>query len=325
MLCEGCNETKLSKEFPFLPSSCFHEPSHCFECFLKSSAGGVCPECSTKILQADLQEIQNTFKSLYQFHHLSREAPIAKPLQQTPTQKLDLIVMNISGHQKTFPVLSGDTIRTLKTKLSSHFGVEIEKQRLIFEDKVLEDDLTFHLLQIPNGSVIQLLIVLFDFSKTKIEDITFDLLWGYPISGRDYLDATCFLYGKDGYISYLDYSNRKETGVCHSGDVMDNVYEIGHHTIDVNLKLISTKVTKIFFTLSAWRSPTIGDFIEPSVKVFDKAAPTVELSKYVIMEAAQYSCVIMCGLELLSTGWVATTYGRFSSGNAMNYDQLKVK
>uniref|UniRef100_A0A6B2L9A8 Ubiquitin-like domain-containing protein n=1 Tax=Arcella intermedia TaxID=1963864 RepID=A0A6B2L9A8_9EUKA len=331
MLCVGCSVRKLSKEFPRLPPNCEHPSSFCYKCFLDFALDNTCPECKSTLKAEEMDEIKTFEKSVYQSYHLTRvttNSPVIPTTNQTVsmTEELNLTVVNMNGKHASYKVKRGETVRKLKQLITTGFKVEIARQRLVFEDKVLEDSQTFHSSGISTGSVVQLLVVLFDFSKTKINNIIFDLLWGYPKNlSADYLDATCFLYGKDGFLSLLDYSNTKTTGVSHSGDVMDHSNRIGHHTIEVDLNLISPDVTKIFFTLSAFHSKTIGAFIQPTVKVYDKTAPTVELSSFSIKQAAKYPCVIMFGLERQSTGWISTTLGIFSAGNAKNYQPVKEK
>ena len=45
------------------------------------------------------------------------------------------------------------------------------------------------------GSHIQLIVVLYSITRAEsIKNLTFDLFWGYPASGKDYLDGSCLVY-----------------------------------------------------------------------------------------------------------------------------------
>jgi len=193
-------------------------------------------------------------------------------------------------------------------------------QRLIVNEKQLEgDNLILSQLGVYDNCIVLLIVLLYDFSESNIKNVIFDLYWGYPSRGGDYLDATCLLYEKDKAVSLLDYKHLLAQGVIHSGDLMDHTTKIGHHKIEADLNAISDKITHIYFTLSAWNCPTIGHFPNPSVKLFDKTKPDDELCQYAIQQAGESQAVIMCSLVRGNKGWSVERIGKFSSGNAKNY------
>ena len=55
--------------------------------------------------------------------------------------------------------------------------------------------------------------------------VIFDLFWGYPSHGRDYLDASCLIFNAKTYSSVVDYRQRTflSNSIWHSGDVMDDI------------------------------------------------------------------------------------------------------
>ena len=171
---------------------------------------------------------------------------------------------------------------------------------------------------------VQLLVVMFDFSKANIKDVVFDLFWGYPITGKDYLDGSALAYSKTTHVSTIDYMRTGNiSGITHSGDVMDDAKSVGHHTINANLATIASNVTQIFFTLSAYNSPTISVYPNPTVSLFDKAQPKVELCpSFSIQKAANSQAVIMCCLTRSTQGWLVEQLGVLSPGNAKKYNRI---
>ena len=174
----------------------------------------------------------------------------------------------------------------------------------------------------PNA-VICLVIVLLSIPEA-FNNVTFDLYWGYPSSGRDYLDASCLIFNGQNYVQTCDYRSRRSSGfINHSGDVMDDVGRIGHHTIDVKLKNIPTTVTHLFFTLSAWRSPNISRYPNPSLKFYESANPSKDLCKTTFTHAGHSQAVVMCSVSRGKDGrWQIFGSGKLSNGNARNYSQL---
>lgn len=182
-----------------------------------------------------------------------------------------------------------------------------------------------------------------------LDHVTFDLFWGYPIENtqpfssntssflkgllggvaftstcftRDYLDASCMMFRKTKYSGTVDFSNRKQPGIEHSGDVMDDKNRIGHHTIDLHLKKIPTDITHLFFTLSAWSSPTISKFPNPSLKFYDASNKEKDLCSTSFTHANSSQAVIMCSLSKKSGRWQIYKSGKLSAGNANNYAPL---
>jgi hypothetical protein len=88
------------------------------------------------------------------------------------------------------------------------------------------------------------MVLLYSISKElSINELTFDLYWGFPLFGNDYLDGTCMLYTGTGPNSQLcrtfDYNKRifgDIPNMSHSGDVMDSYLKRGKETIRFNMK-----------------------------------------------------------------------------------------
>ena len=175
----------------------------------------------------------------------------------------------------------------------------------------------------PN-STIQLVVLLFAI-PSNFDHVVFDLFWGYPTSGRDYLDASCLMFNGTSYYGRCDYRCRhKYQAISHSGDLMDNVNKIGHHTINVSLLSLPSDITHLFFTLSAWNSPNISRYPNPSLRFYEQANPDKDLCKTTFQHAAYSQAVIMCSVSKGKYNrWEIFENGKLSAGNAKNYEPLK--
>ena len=184
--------------------------------------------------------------------------------------------------------------------------------------KLKEDDVQ------PN-STIYLLVLLYAVPD-GLDNVIFDLFWGYPHSGCDYLDASLLLYSGSNFVEVVDFRHTASTScsaVMHSGDVMNDAKRLGHHTIKVSIKSIPAAINKLVFTLSAWRSPNISKYRNPSLKVFDANFPDKQLCSDEMSHAAHSQAIIMCCLTNEGNGWQVVSLKNLSAGNAKNYEPLK--
>jgi hypothetical protein len=196
------------------------------------------------------------------------------------------------------------------------------------------------------------MVLLYSISKElSINALTFDLFWGFPQSGGDFLDGTCLLYAEKRHYRTFDYKSRAYidiSGMTHSGDVMDSfnlrgkmiiqyldlskIYScinlfffslIGHHQITANLTTLPQTVTRLYFVLSAYRSPNIGCFPNPSFKLFDPSYPDTQLCSYTIRSASTSKAVIMCVIEKSNEGnWNIFEIGKLCDGNVLDYKPI---
>jgi len=165
-------------------------------------------------------------------------------------------------------------------------------------------------------------VVLYEISES-LDHVIFDLFWGYPTRGRDYLDASVLIYSGNCYYGFVDYCHGHISGVSHSGDVMDDSKRLGHHTINVWLKSLPTSVDKLFFTLSAWNSANISRFKHPSLRFFDAKEPKKQLCSDQMQHAAYSQAIIMCSLCKINHTWKVFSLRTLSAGNAKDYSPLK--
>ena len=173
-------------------------------------------------------------------------------------------------------------------------------------------------------STVHLIVVLYEISNQSLDHTIFDLFWGYPSSGCDFLDASVLIYSGTYYQGLVDYSHRASfTAVSHSGDVMDDAKRLGHHTINVKLKSLPATVDKLFFTLSAWNSPNISKFKHPSLRFFDAKEPNKQLCSDQMQNASYSQAIIMCSLSKIDGAWKVFSLRTPSAGNAKNYSPLQ--
>ena len=173
-------------------------------------------------------------------------------------------------------------------------------------------------------STLHLIVVLYEISDS-LDHTIFDLFWGYPSSGCDYLDASVLIYSGKSYQGFVDFDNQDFSGISHSGDVMDDAKRLGHHTINVKLKSLPANIDKLLFTLSAWNSPNISKFKKPSLRFFDAKEPNKQLCSDQMQNAAYSQAIIMCSLSKIDGAWKVFSLRTPSAGNAMDYDPLQQK
>ena len=168
------------------------------------------------------------------------------------------------------------------------------------------------------------LMVLLYAIPSHFNHVIFDLFWGYPSHGRDYLDASCLVFNGKAYKSVVDYCHCTflNNSIWHSGDVMDDFSRKGHHTIEVRLKELPPSVTHLFFTLSAWSSPTISHYPNPSLKFFEASNKSKDLCSTTFTHARHSQAVIMCYVARSGGQWKIFSCGTLSAGNAKNYMPL---
>ena len=182
-------------------------------------------------------------------------------------------------------------------------------------------------VNVKTGSTVFLVVLLYAIPE-KFNNVVFDLYWGYPVTGVDYLDASCLVYSGQTFLEVIDYKRRRgqvcNNAMTHSGDIMDDISWTGHHIINVQLKNIPSNVTHLFFTLSAWHSPNISKYPNPSLKFYESSNPSKDLCNTTFSHARNSQAVVMCSVSRGKTGqWEIFESGKLSAGNARDYGPLK--
>ncbi|CAG8607381.1 20943_t:CDS:2, partial [Dentiscutata erythropus] len=353
MKCSNCQTTKLSKEFPLdtITEKCTHVPTWCLKCLIFHLQKGnthneiKCPECPVQLTQSEINGFKIAWEkapfkidigSLFK-NSRANNTNNNSSLNDPATQKGEFFVVLLSGDKYSLKLEDIQTVKILKAELTKKIKVDGSKQKLLHKGVELqvrqqngqgENKLSTY--GIRAGDHIQLIVTMYAISRDEtISNLSFDLYWGYPLRGKDYLDGTCLIYtGRDFWKKY-DYKERYDTVhpyIRHSGDVMDDPNRRGHHRITIKLDKLPDVVNKLYFVLSAWKCPHIGDFIAPSFKLYDEdSSDKKQLCNYTIQTAANSQAVIMCAVIKKDDGsWDVVEVGRVSNGNARDYI-IKVK
>lgn len=197
--------------------------------------------------------------------------------------------------------------------------------RILFQTHLGSKLATLQDYDVQPFSTVHLIVVLYEISDQSLDHTIFDLFWGYPSRGCDYLDASALIYSGAYYVGLVDWRHLIFTGVSHSGDVMDDSKRLGHHTINVKLKSLPSTVDKLFFTLSAYGSPNISKYKHPSLRFFDAKEPNKQLCSDQMQNAAYSQAIIMCSLSKINGVWKVFSLRTPSAGNAKDYSPLQQK
>ena len=157
-----------------------------------------------------------------------------------------------------------------------------------------------------------------------LEVVKLHLDWTFPGNASDFLDGSCLLLEEDACTGIVDYRGGNQgkkpvpkEAVKHSGDVMRE--NGGRHEITVHLPQVSSTVTDLFFTLSAYNCGDLSLFREPSIKFFD-AFDDTELAKYTVSSCGGAQAVVLANLQRTSGGsWQVHAHGKKSSGTVRDY------
>lgn len=356
MACIICKVSKLSEEFPpyNASSKCDHACLTCLRCLVNCvSKNGRCPypDCPVEISGISDEIVQ--FKELLSKMFTEYEEIYTESNDACGNENF-VNVSVLTGECTRIPFAPSMTVLDLKNQIQQHLHHETSKQKLLYRGKEMN-------VVAPNGGYAKLseyqlksnatvcLVVCLYSIPDDLDHVVFDLFWGYPIENthsfslnakpflkglfggvahtgtgytRDYLDASCLMFKKTSYSGEVDFSHKKKPGIEHSGDVMDDKNRIGHHTIDLHLKKIPTDITHLFFTLSAWSSPTISKFPNPSLKFYDASNKGKDLCSTSFTHANSSQAVIMCSLSKKNGRWQIYESGKLSAGNANDYDPL---
>lgn len=188
-----------------------------------------------------------------------------------------------------------------------------------------------------SNSKIFLVVCLYEIPE-YFDHVVFDLSWGLPMTVTkslfsffglgtknyqlDYLDASCLMFSGLNHYKTIDFRKTFEPSVVHSGDRIDDARKTGHHTIDVHISKIPRDVTHLFFTLSAWNSPSISKYPHPSLKFFKASNRKTNLCRTTFSHAGNSQAVIMCSVSKSYGRWEIFESGKLSAGNAKDYNPL---
>ena len=163
-----------------------------------------------------------------------------------------------------------------------------------------------------------------------MDQVVFDLSWGFPETGEDFLDATVFIYSRKKLVDYVNYEQQRSSlvdAVVHSGDEMDKVRKTGHHKINVSIKSLPLYIDTLVFTLSSWNSPNMDQFPSTSLRFFDSKSPDKQLcsDEMELATSSHSQAIIMCSLAKRKGIWEVLSLKTLSTGNAKDYEPLKLE
>lgn len=335
MYCDLCQTRKLRREFPSdtITDKCEHAPLHCLRCLTKHvQQFQKCSQCSECIKTDNPRYLQclATLDSL--FPKLTASPSTAEDVHSStgsfPENQTISVVM-LGGDSTVVAYKPLMAIRELKLSVQKRLGPVPDKQRILYKEQELKTQLdsgkyaTLQDYAVKPFSTLHLIVVLYEINNESLDNVIFDLFWGYPVSGCDFLDASVLMYNRQSFQAVVDYEHTAFQGVSHSGDVMDDAKRLGHHTINVKLKSLPAAVDKLFFTLSAWNSPNISKYKNPSLRFFDAREPNKQLCSDHMQHAAYSQAIIMCSLCKINGMWKVFSLRKLSAGNAMNYAPLQ--
>lgn len=332
MACNICKSEKLSSEFPPFNATevCDHPCLTCLRCLVTYVAKNeACPHPGCN------KEVKRSSETICLFQEILADMFTEYDTEYTPqvdsTDGNSFInVTGLTGSSITIAFSSQMTVLDLKQKIQTRLGHTPVKQRLLYKDKEMETyDKNRSLKRLLDYGVeantaVCLVICLYAIPD-NFDHVVFDLFWGFPVEGADYLDASCLLYSGTNFVEVVDYCHRPTThkALKHSGDIMDRKARRGHHVIDVFLQKIPKQITHLFFTLSAFGSPNISKYRSPSLRFYEASEPNTDLCTTTFTHANYSQAVVMCSMSNARGSWEIFDSGKLSAGNAMNYQHLQ--
>ncbi|CAG8447959.1 12478_t:CDS:2 [Ambispora leptoticha] len=324
MKCSVCKIDKLTNEFPptTVTERCNHISTLCLRCLV------------TKI-NNQIKEPQTPSSSSSQPSRNSgiRCVECETPMSEKTAQDGGYIyVVLLNGHRIKLELAKVATVPALRRQIQEHLN---HRYGMLIISIVVTQDLDNRQARklsdygIRNNSYIQLIVVLYSISKAEaIRSLIFELNWGFPDRGQDYLDGTCMVYAGAEPLMKYDYMSiyyPKFPHMRHYGDNIDAVNSRGNHKITAKLHELPEHVTHLYFILSAFQSNTIGEFKTPNFRLYDESQPDKQLCTYTIQDASDSQAVIMCCVSRVGNGmWHVIEVGKLTIGNANDYDPIMI-
>ncbi len=199
---------------------------------------------------------------------------------------------------------------------NKHLNDVIANFRIFQEfDTTISKHNTLGMMGIKPGDTVHLIVRMCTM-PTEFDEVVFDLFWGYPELGKDYLDACAWTFvgqGCENYVSFLRL-DQYEGALVHSGDVIYDDRNQGHHKITVNVSKLPERITHVFFTLSAYRAASVSKFRSPSVKLYPAENPEVSLCDDTSYDKCHKQAIVMCYLERSDGIWSVHECGTSCDG-----------
>ncbi|CAG8492944.1 4733_t:CDS:2 [Cetraspora pellucida] len=184
-----------------------------------------CPQCNATLTQNELDSLKFTWDKA----QILVKVPYANVLKNDNVineEKGEFYVVLLNGQKYPMRLEHVKTVRGLKQALMQKIEIETRKQKLIFEGVELKEyEKRLIKYGVREGSHVQLIVVLYSITKeVSISNLSFDLHWGFPRTGLDYLDGTCLIYTGNELWKKYDYASPFDSCIPyirHSGDIID--------------------------------------------------------------------------------------------------------
>ncbi|CAG8852036.1 18092_t:CDS:2, partial [Gigaspora margarita] len=225
MKCKKCQIDKLSEEFPFgtISLKCEHVSSWCLKClviYLKENQRQ-CPICKVELTNQEFNDYCLLWDNSNFKINLESFSPTHTKLSGPTTNSGIFYVVRLNGEKFELKLSEISTVKELRHKLMHYTKINVNKLMLVYKNMELKPYSTYCL-------------TLFYNERTSFKNLVFDLYWGYPKSGRDYLDGTCLIYKGNTLWKAYDYKAKVHLDVSyisHSGDLMNDSDATGHHKV----------------------------------------------------------------------------------------------
>lgn len=350
MKCRICKIEKLSKEFPpaNLTEKCEHYISHCLRCIVDYvKKEHKCPDCNLEVDPNSItMQVYETI--LEQLFGIEPEEYTELVIPESEKNGI-LNVKTLTGEFVHVGYDPEMTVVDLKTKVKDGLKLntdKIENLKLIYKNRELKMyKKSYELVKIkdydiPKNSSLQLIILLYTVSS-GLKHLVFDLSWQFPKKipdifrwiplinyfERDHVDATCFVFEGEICMQVVNAETKKsdDGAVVHSGSKLNQSKRTGKQSIKVDMTKLKPQVKHLFFTLSARDTPTLSDYPNPKLKLYDESDTSKSLCKSSFRNELAQS-IVMCSLSLDTDGlWRVYDYGEKTEGNIKNYNSLKLK
>jgi len=320
----SCKVEKLSEEFFLEPISnkCDHIPDRCIKCLLSREKAALCPIENCGGIASDT--LIRCMKSNLREMNLYKPEQ-TKKITATLPSACTLEISVLDGSNLSIAARTDMRVCELKEELSKSVKEKSTKLRLSFQSSEMKNELTLAECGIHNNCTLQLIILMMEeFDGKSYEALQFNLSWGFPDIGIDYLDGTCLSFAGKSFVALVDYKHLKGEGMAHTGDVMDEINMRGRHGISLHLPSVPSQITHLYFVLSAWTSPYISRYPKPTVQLHDRSRPDVPLPIYTPSDIGNVQALIMCrAVRRTATSWTVERVGRGCQGNAKNYNPIR--
>eukprot|EP00045_Choanoeca_perplexa_P007365 m.66210 g.66210 ORF g.66210 m.66210 type:complete len:365 (+) comp14044_c0_seq5:166-1260(+) len=347
--CLECSKSKLSQEFDSRPLECGHLHRVCCQCLLESGSESLdqapiitCGHCRLEQSLPNWPERRSRYASLLASLEVQVNQLVTQQVINEAPTAYDVTALAATGHV-VVKLLSGveatiafkGSMSTIEFMQAASVALQKEANKLRVyrqgEEIQHSDDVKLANYQLTDGDRLTAVALLVEVD-VGVQHLRFDLQWDFPAAGEDYLDGSCFLYEKDSMLKVVDFQHRhsgiearNERGqyaVTHTGDQVQG--RGCQHGIEVRTSVIPPTATHLFFSLSAYNSPTIGVFPNPGVKIFEPLADgdVRNLGGYHIERAGDQQAVVMCAMYRGHLGWRVVEVEKFCTGNVREYDGI---